>query len=150
MAGQSALQLPPDQAVAAISATIVEELQPALERLAEFATLENDWDSYGAVPITPAAIDVARELAAEIISRHALSLRPAGYTFDVVPLPNGGVQLEWDIGSRHLEIAVDPVGELSYLIVSGAGDARHATSTENVARRDALLVAESIVQPEHV
>ena len=94
MTGQSALMLPPDQAVAAISATIVEELQPALERLEAFATLPEDRDSYGAAPISAVALDRARELAAKIISKHALSIRPQRYSFDVVPMPDGGVQLE--------------------------------------------------------
>jgi hypothetical protein len=147
MTAQSALLLPPDQAVAAISATIVEELRPALERLAEFATLADDWDSYGAVPITAVAIDVARELAAEIISRHALSIRPEGYTFDVVPLPNGGVQLEWDVAARHLEVAVNPDGELSYLLVTAGGEARQASIAESVSRYDAVLVADAVMQP---
>jgi hypothetical protein len=134
MTGQSALLLPPDQAVAAISATIVEELQPALERLAEFQGLGDDWDSYGAAPISPDAIDLARELAAEIISSHALSIRPAGYSFDVIPTPDGGVQLEWGVGTTHLEIAIGPDGALSYLHVVTTGDQRLSASGEYVTR----------------
>lgn len=146
MTGQSALLLPPDQAVAAISATIVEELQPALERLEEFKTLREDWDSYGAVPISPKAIDIARELAAEIVSKHALSIRPAGYSFDVVPTPDGGVQLEWDVDAQHLEIAIRSQGTLSYLFVTMSEGARQSSTGEQVARDVVLQIAEDILR----
>jgi hypothetical protein len=146
MTGQSALMLPPDQAVAAISATIVEELQPALERLEEFATLPEDWDSYGAVPISAVAIDRARELAAEIISKHALSIRPEGYSFDVVPTPDGGVQLEWVVGDQHLEIAIGSHGALAYLHVTTTDGERQSKSGEDVPRDLVMQLAEDILR----
>jgi hypothetical protein len=144
--GQSALLLPPDQAVAAISATIVEELQPALERLEEFATLPNDWDSYGAAPISTVAVEHARELAAEIISKHALSIRPAGYSFDVVPTPDGGVQLEWDVGAHDLEISIGPHGTLAYLLVTTVDAERQTTSGEDVPRDLVIHIAEGLLR----
>ncbi len=146
MTGQSALLLPPDQAVATISATIVEELQPALERLEEFARLPEDWDSYDAAPISAIAIDRARELAAEIISRHALSIRPVGYAFDVLPTPDGGVQLEWSVGEHHLEIAVGQHGELAYLLVTTTGGKRQSKSSEDVPRDFVMQLAEDILR----
>lgn len=146
MTGQSALLLPPEQAVAAISATIVEELQPALERLEEFKMLREDWDSYGAVPISAIAISGARELAAEIISKHALSIRPAGYAFNVVPTPDGGVQLEWDIDARHLEIAVSPQGSLAYLFATTRNEERQISAGEHVIRDVVLQIAEDILR----
>lgn len=146
MTGQSALMLPPDQAIAAISATFVEELQPALERLEEFATLSEDWDSYGAVPISAVAIDRARELAAEIISKHALSIRPEGYSFDVVPTPDGGVQLEWDVDAKHLEIAIGPDGTLTYFYVTTTDGGRQSTSGEDVPRHRVMQIAEDILR----
>lgn len=146
MTGQSALLLPPDQAVAAISATIIEELQPALERLREFTSLRDDWDSYGAVPISAVAIERAREMAAEIISKHALSIRPDDYSFDVVPTPDGGVQLEWGVGSQHLEIAIDPEGSLAYLFVTTNGEQRQSSTSENVTRGVVVTLAEDMLR----
>jgi hypothetical protein len=146
MTGQSALLLPPDQAVAAISATIVEELQPALERLDAFTTLVEDWDSYGAVPISAVAIDDARELAAEIISKHALSIRPAGYSFDVVPTPDGGVQLEWNVADQHLEIAIGPHGTMTYLQVTTTDGERQSKSGEDVPRAHVVQLAEDMLR----
>jgi hypothetical protein len=146
MTGQSALLLPPDQAVAAISATIVEELQPALERLEAFKTLAEDWDSYGAAPISAVAIDRARELSAEVISKHALSIRPEGYSFDVVPTPDGGVQLEWDVDEQHLEIAIGPRGTLAYLNVITTDGTRQSKSGEDVPRDLVMQIAEAMLR----
>jgi hypothetical protein len=146
MTGQSALLLPPDQAVATISATIVEELRPALERLEVFATLRDDWDSYGAAPISHVAINRARELAAEIISRHALSIRPPDYSFDVIPTPVGGVQLEWSVSDQHLEIAIGAQGSLGYLLVTTHDGQRLSSTAEDVPREEVVHLAEDLLR----
>ena len=122
-----------------------EALQPALERLETFSKLDDDWDSYGAVPISPVAILIARELAADIVNRHMLSIRPPDYSFDVVPAPDGGVQLEWDIGSQHLEIAIDPRGTLSYLLVTDFEGQRQSSKAEGVSRRTLVELAEDML-----
>jgi hypothetical protein len=141
MTGQSALLLPPEQAVATISATIVEELQPALERLEEFKALSEDWDSYGAAAISPRSIGLARDIAAEVVSNHALSIRPEGYTFDVVPTPDGGVQLEWTVSEQHLEVVIDPQGTFGYLLVSMSDGDRRSTTADDVSRDVVLQIA---------
>ena len=67
------------------------------QMLGAFAALDADWDSYGALPISPAAIEKARILLASLA---------------VVPLPSGGVQIE--IGDVEIEIYADSPEE--YLV----------------------------------
>lgn len=64
----------------------------ALEQVNAIAALPDDWDSYGASRIAPAAVHVARALLNELASLpRARALLP----FHVAPIPTGGIQLEW-------------------------------------------------------
>ena len=106
----------------------------------------NDWDSYGAAPISTIAVENARELATEIIRKHALSIRPAGYSFDVVPAPDGGVQLEWDVDAHHLDIAIGPHGTLAYLLVTTVDAERQTTSGEDAPRDFVMQIAKRLLR----
>lgn len=60
----------------------------------KLAELPHNWDSYGAKPIT---------------SRAIMTLE----NFSVVPLSNGGIQLEAHQGDTHVEIVIGPDGTIS-------------------------------------
>lgn len=79
--------------------------EPWSERLKRLAELtEPDWDSYGAEPIQPAAVEEARGLLIEF---------PGGYPF---PLSWGGVQVDWQLNEREsLEVECNPDGTFGYL-----------------------------------
>ncbi len=88
---------------------------PALEsRLAELAALEADWDTYGALAISPAAIERAREVFI------AVGIRP----WHIVPLGDGGVVGHWRgwpnglCGEEHeVELEVHPDGNYTIFLV---------------------------------
>jgi hypothetical protein len=65
---------------------------------AEVRALQPDWDSYGAVPIAERAIKTMRNYLA---AGRESAERPR-----VVPLSNGGLQLEYS----HREICFEPDG----------------------------------------
>lgn len=65
-----------------------------LDNLASFADLEDGWDSYGAPPITSAAIDAARRLI------QSLGVTPTNSGGVSVYLASDGVQLEFDADGR--------------------------------------------------
>ena len=73
-------------------------VNPDLERkLQALATLLPNWDSYGGRPSSRLALDGARRF------------------FDgaqVVPMSDGGIQLEWHLPGFDLEIDVAPDGSL--------------------------------------
>ncbi len=62
-------------------------------RVAHLATLRDDWDSYGAKPLSPAALAVAD-------------------LFAIIPGADGGVQLELHAGGMEIEISVSPAGRV--------------------------------------
>ena len=70
----------------------------AFERITELAP---NWDGYDGVPPTRAAISTAHAVA------NALLHPP-----QVVPVNDGGVQLEWHIEGVDVEIAITPKGEV--------------------------------------
>ena len=93
-----------------------------LAKLARFAELPPDWDSYGADPVSPAAIAATRETLTAVTSllvhQTPSSARPSA----LAPLANGGIQIEWDGPSGELTIEVGPEGEIGFLAVERVGD----------------------------
>ena len=87
-------------------------LTTALARLREVEALGPDWDTYGSPPPSPVALDRTRELLT-LLAADSPPL-PA-----VVPVPGGGVQLDWQHSPRGLELEVRPDGDLEFLQVDG-------------------------------
>lgn len=109
---------------------------PAAEaRLDALAKLVPGWDTYGAQPIAPCAISVARELL-RAVAAHPRTAHAEPYF--VAPLPYGGVQLEWRKGGHAIEVEVAPDGSFAYLLMDGAGCCRTFTDAEAVTTRDLL------------
>lgn len=82
-------------------------LQATKNRVRDFADLEENWDSYGAVCIAYDTITRALELVdrlAIILSGHNKNIQEPFVT----PCPDGGIQFEWDNDGRELEIVVSP------------------------------------------
>ena len=101
-------------------------LQPTFDRLKELADLPPDWDSYGGLPPSPAAIAMARRVAEGVVGALARVGREDAVPGAVSPLADGGVQLAWHGAGRLVEIDIDPGGRLGYLHREGAGvDARY-------------------------
>ena len=69
----------------------------ARTRISGLACLKPGWDSYGADPIAPESIAAALKLLNEAERRQL----PSPW---VCPTPDGGVQLEWWVGSRGFEV----------------------------------------------
>jgi len=93
-----------------ITSKVVDELDPeawqvAIEQLQRIAQAPPNWNSYGALAPAEAAI---------IGSLHILlwfaSNKKSMPT--VVPMSNGGIQLEWHYFGRDVEIEVNPNGEI--------------------------------------
>jgi hypothetical protein len=82
--------------------------RPTLEIFADLLGLPDDWNSYGAQPVTRAAVATAVKLLAEVLASDALPPQ-------VVPTSAGGVQLEWHEGGVDLEVCVRPTGTVQVL-----------------------------------
>ena len=84
-------------------------LDQAISRLRELSQLADNWDGYGSPRITEAAKRSAIALLAELRSYAIPGMHLDG-------VPGGGLQFEWEIGPRALEIEILPDGALEYLV----------------------------------
>src|SRR2546427_5293119 len=79
-----------------------------IRRIYELLLLPRNWDSYGSPPPTRVAANRAIQVIRGINPDSFLSPR-------VIPVPGGGVQLEWSFGEREVEIEIDDDGSVEYL-----------------------------------
>ena len=120
-----------------ISAAVT-ALRPTIERLAEFAALSSNWDSYGGLPASPRAVSAATELLV-LLADYLPDLDPERLVpFAVAPIADGGVQLEWRRQRHDLEVEIAPGGELGYLLIERLGDRREFREESNVLAREVL------------
>jgi hypothetical protein len=101
--------------------------QRVAERLNELAQLGHDWDSYGGLPPTEQAVATAGTLAAEVDDRFEAAAGMRTEPYNIAPLADGGIQVEWRGVRDALEAWVSPDGSLGYLLVEDyAGDSRYS------------------------
>ena len=79
-----------------------------IKKLLQLLALPPDWDSYGSLPPSEAAVRAAVRLVLGIDLDYLASPH-------VVPVSGGGVQLEWSFDSRELEIEINDEGAAEYL-----------------------------------
>ena len=73
--------------------------------IAKLVTLPQGWDGYDGLPVQAGVAERARRLLKEIMGYTPII--PA-----VVPLSDGGLQLEWFVGAYEVEVAVTPEGTM--------------------------------------
>ena len=131
-----------------ISAAVA-TLRPSIERLAEFAALSPNWDSYGGLPSTPRAVSTATELLV-LLADHLPNLNPDRLVpYAVAPISDGGVQLEWRGPQLEIEVELGPLGRLGYLLIDRRGaerrfDERSDVPTQHVLDLVTLVLGETI------
>lgn len=105
-AGAMRVQIPSD-----LSPAAADKLVRSLGKLVRFRSLDEAWDGRQGKPLSPEAALVAVRVLIDV----AAVERP---TPQLVPLPSGGVQVEWHVGGNDLEIEVDAKGDLHVLAVT--------------------------------
>lgn len=109
-------------------------LSPILWRLDHLLQLREDWDGEGAGKISRTAIGCSLRLIAKSIDEFAIT------PVLIAPIPDGGLQLEWENATSRLELLIDPDGEMSMLFIDRPGTAqRSAVEKEG-------LSAESVIE----
>lgn len=130
--------------ISEISST--EYLQPVLNRLEGFASLPADWDSYGAEPISPHAIYLARRFMHAVAEQFSDLARERVRPYAVAPLVDGGVQIEWRGPGGDIEVEIGPDGALGYLLIRDDGSTRMFEERDNVSWSEMLdLVAKVLI-----
>lgn len=84
----------------------------SLRRISALTQLPENWDSYGSPCVQRQAI----QRAIEVIAAGQAEFTPVPR---IVPVAGGGLQIEWDMGPRELEIEVLPDGSIEVLMVEG-------------------------------
>ena len=99
-------------------------LRPVFDRLDELAELPAGWSTSDALPISPVALDTARELMLAAVEEHgADDLNESA--IDVDPTTEGGVEISWQGPNGELELTIQPDGALSYMLMQDLGLDRH-------------------------
>ena len=78
--------------------------------LKEYASLEEDWDCYGASPIDPKAIYETREFLKNLKKSPTY----------ISPDPNGTISIIWDIDNFYMDVTVYP--EFCFYATSEIGE----------------------------
>ncbi|MGH7825502.1 MAG: hypothetical protein ACREQ7_10070 [Candidatus Binatia bacterium] len=101
----------------------------AIRRLGELVKLPHNWDSYGSPPPTRVAVETVVELLLRIDNRNLPAAR-------VVPVSGGGVQLEWCVPGRELQLEVSGDGTAQYLKIENGRPTKEEeiTPTSNQLR----------------
>ena len=76
------------------------------------ADLRHNWDGEGGEPIQGRIITIASELLLPLSRLQPPIPR-------IAPVLGGGIQFEWEIGGRELEIEILPNGSVEYLTAEG-------------------------------
>lgn len=82
-------------------------------RLDELHELPENWDTYGGVP-------VSREVTTYSLAILGAVMQIDTPAPDIVPLPHGGIQMEWHAPDHDLEITIEEPGFASVWSVSPA------------------------------
>jgi hypothetical protein len=79
-----------------------------IDRLTQLSRLQQNWDSYGAFPVSPQAI----ALAIQVMSNVMTDRTPMP---TIVPTTDRGIQLEWHLAGIDMEVEIRSDGILSVL-----------------------------------
>lgn len=96
----------------AIRTTPPEWREPCLRQLDRLGELRDNWDSYGAKPIHPLSIDLAKRLLMELARVDAIE------SPTVSASPEGNAALCWDNGNRSLDLEIQPDGSVEYVYLN--------------------------------
>ncbi|HET9212579.1 MAG TPA: hypothetical protein VFR03_19400 [Thermoanaerobaculia bacterium] len=104
-----------------------EAYQQVRARVGKLLTLHENWNTYGAkIPSQRALFFTLHFMrdAIGVLLDHGISV-PAPF---LAPTASGGVQLEWHIGPRELELEIPGKGRFEFLVVDGSNKAEGEAS----------------------
>jgi hypothetical protein len=107
------------------------------ERLVELSQLGEDWDSYGAVPPSSRSLTMAKGIILEMMAR----FEARGVPTEVMPIADGGIQVEWRGPSGDLALNAAPDGSWSYLLIEHRPEGRAYTERYGLTDTEAMTLA---------
>ena len=107
-------------------------LKEIYDRISDLKKLEENWDSYGGLPVALGAASMIRVL----LSNLDLEDMPKPH---VAAIPDGGIGLHWRVADRDLEIEVEPNGNSVHCLRTNLGEEPVAGEVQTLkAAQDAL------------
>ncbi len=88
-------------------------LSSALHRIRQISELPENWDSYGSTKVTSKALEASKTVLYQLHEE----VLPDPF---ICPVPGGGIQFEWEVGTRELELEFMPNGSIEFLTVDKA------------------------------
>src|SRR5688500_4085365 len=98
-------------------------LRRSAERILELAHLPHDWDSEGADPPSGVAVAATAVLMTAVQEQHGLDIPERVAPSFSAPIPDGGLQVEWEGSGARIDVQVNPDGSYGYLAMWGVGPA---------------------------
>lgn len=120
-------------------------LLPALQRLDELSRLAPDWDSYGALPPSVTALDTAESIMRQVVEQLGDSFGERAAPYTVMPIADGGLQLEWRGPTTELEFDIGPEGAFSYLLIEHPNGVRRFAEGAGLSRAAAFTLIERVI-----
>ena len=84
-----------------------------------FSNLKKNWDSYNADVVSKIAIDIAIETLNHLNSKGQLT---NGFTVNVFPMRDGGIQFEFDGENICAELEINPNGDSIFILFDDDGN----------------------------
>lgn len=84
-----------------------------------YSSLQRNWDSYDADPISKTAINLAFEVLNELEKDDIFS---SVISINVFPMRNGGVQFEFDAENISAELEIDSEGGMQFILFDAEGN----------------------------
>lgn len=109
-------------------------LEETKQQLLGLATLPDNWDSYGAQPVSHDAILRTSEIVAHLALLFGLDA-PA-----ITATPEGDVGLCWDHGDWSLEASIDSTGLINYVFLRAQPVEEHEARTRDIRELASRLV----------
>jgi hypothetical protein len=123
-------------------------LQLAFQRVAQLGELGPDWDSYGAAPPAHRAIATAYGLLLTAYQHYERTVGERIRPYAIVPVADGGVQLDWRGPAAEIEVEIDPTGSIGYLYIDRRGAARTFKEENDVRLSTVIALIGMVVAPE--
>src|SRR5262249_7559945 len=108
-------------------------MSEALQAVNAFENLRPGWDGRRSTPPRADVLELARRI---VVAAARVPDAPAPH---VAPVPGGGVQIEWHVGPRDLELEVLPDLMLGYLATDGNEVAQDVARVERASITKALV-----------
>ena len=121
----------------------------ALRRLDELQNLPQDWDSYDADPISQNAIATAKSIIISVMKSFGNTIGDVVQLTDVIPIADGGVQLEWVGPHAELEIEISPNGNIGLLYISVSEGRRNYEESKDNSLNDVYTVIAKLIHSQY-